>query len=161
MPEVHRAYEEALRAIDRPPRKLVVLDPANACATDGPRWLLILVGGRAFNDLTVPALALVFAPGEHVLGRSHPGSPFPKQVTNVLLFEGHQCLLSVSDRVVVTRDVSTNGTWVLPPDVVRGRPRIGPDELRASPPHWPRVVSPHDLVVTIYAELVLVRSRCR
>jgi hypothetical protein len=99
-PSRRAASEAALAAIGRLSRELVVLDLTRAVGS--PTFFSIGVGDRYQTE----SLALGFGPGEHILGRTHPDSPYPKQVTRALLFEGSQCVVSISDRVVITRDVS-------------------------------------------------------
>jgi hypothetical protein len=141
----------ALAAIGRPPRELVVLEPTR---TVGPPTCFFIVVGDRYQTES-PALALGFGLGQHILGRSHPDSPYPKQVTGALLFEGSQCILSISDRVVITSDVSTNGTFVVPPDEARRHERIRHPSPLLRCPH---AMSPHDLLWTVYAELILVSA---
>lgn len=151
-------YLAGIDAVGRPRRELEPTYPQGWKETDLPRAMLVLVGGRVLERDDLPAIALVFARGAYALGRSIEGAAFPRSAVSPRIFEGSQCLLEVGDDVSITRDLSTNGTLVIPPAEVRRVPSLRIDDrfrkLWDAP--CPKVVHAHDVVLTMYAELLLV-----
>jgi hypothetical protein len=152
------AYRAAIRAAGRPERELEPVYPQGWSDRDRPRALLVLVGGRVFQSGDWPAIALVLGCGTYALGHTIQGAAFPRTNDLPRIFEGSQCFLDVGDAVQITRDVSTNGTIVIPASEVRKVPTLLiHDELRK---RWeaacPKTVSAHDVILTMYAELALV-----
>jgi len=152
------AYRAALEAIGRPERELVPVDPEGEGSAGAASVSLVLVGGWVMDFGDWPAFAFALPKGRHVLGHTHPKSLYPKSTRWPRLFEGSQCEVLVGDEVSITRDWSTNGTLVIPPEITRNRPRLWiDDELRSLfDPTFPIVVRPHDIILTQYAELVLL-----
>jgi hypothetical protein len=155
---IDTAYRAALEAIGRPERELVPVNPEGESSAGGSSVSLVLVGGRVMDFGDWPAFAFALPKGRHVLGHTHPKSLYPKSTRWPKLFEGSQCEVRVGDEVSITRDLSTNGTLVIPPDIARNRPRLWiDDELRSLfDQPCPIVVRPHDVLLTQYAELVLL-----
>jgi hypothetical protein len=153
------AYLAAIQAIGRPKRELKTVYPQNWREDDKPCAALVLVGGWTFDFGDWPAIAMVFARGTYHLGHTISGSAFPQREGVPKLFEGSQCIFEVGgDDARIAKDVSTNGTVVMPPEAVRSAPVLRLDDaLRAQ---WdsacPKAVRPHDVVLTQYAELVFV-----
>jgi hypothetical protein len=155
------AYRDAVAAVGRPARELVPVLPRGAAPEAELPFALALVGGWVMDFGDWPAYVFWLPRGRCVLGHSHPRSLYPKSADRPKLFEAHQCELAVAEEVSITRDWSTNGTLVIPPEVARAQnPLRITDALRAAhDAPCPKNVRPHDVFLTQYAELVLLRLR--
>jgi hypothetical protein len=121
--------------------------------------MLVLVGGSVVRTDDQPAVGLVLGSGTHALGHTIEGAAFPRSPDLPRVFEGSQCFLEVQEEIRITRDVSTNGTLVVPAREARLVPVLRHD--RALRRRWEGVPCPkplrlHDILLTAYAELVLV-----
>jgi len=156
-----KAYRDALDAIGRPERELVLVKPTESVAMQEFPSALVLVGGWVMDFGDWPAYVFLLPRGQQVLGHSHPRSLFPKSGDWPKLFEGHQCELDVEEHVAITRDLSTNGTLVIPPEVARSDTELRiSDALRSLYDRpCPKTVRPNDVLLTQYAELVLLSLR--
>jgi len=156
LPEV---YLKAIQAMGRPRRDLRPVFPNGWKESEQPVAMLVLVGGRSFKSGDWPAVAFVLGRGTYALGNSIPGAAFPRQRDLPRIFEGHQCLLEVDDDVRLTRDVSTNGTYVISRANGCTAPSASEDDKARNqePAPIPMTIHPNDILVTIYAELLLVR----
>ena len=153
-----KAYLKAVGVVGRPERELKPIFPQGWKETDQPCAMLVLVGGRELKSDNWPAIALMLAHGTYALGRTIPEAAFPGMPDFPRIFEGHQCLLQVGKDVRLMKDFSTNGTLVIPPTEARKVPALRIND--AFRKQWdspsPKTIHPHDVVVTMYAELVFV-----
>jgi hypothetical protein len=153
------AYLKAIQAVGRPRRDLRPVFPKGWKESERAVAMLVLAGGRSFKSGDWPAVAFILGRGTYALGNSIPGAAFPPNPDLPRVFEGHQCFLEVEDDVTLIRDVSTNGTYVISPAKGSAAPSASendkaPDEEPAS---VPRTIHSNDVLVTVYAELLLVR----
>jgi hypothetical protein len=152
------AYRKALKTIGRPEREFKPIFPQDWKESMQPCAMLVLVGAKGRKASEWPAIALVMARGTYALGRTIPGSVFPGLSTLPRFLEGHQCLLEVGEEVRIVKDVSTNGTFVIPANQLQECSRIRANvslRKRLDSP-YPKTVHHHDIICTIYAELVLI-----
>ncbi len=153
------AYLKAIEAVGRPRHNFDPVFPVGWKETDKPVAMLVLVGGRAFKSADWPAPAFVLGRGTYAIGNSIPGAAFPRSREMPRIFEGHQCLLEVGDEVRLTKDVSTNGTYVVSPTIEQGVPPAGEGAAvrKETCRDHPITIRPNDIILTMYADLLLVR----
>jgi hypothetical protein len=151
-------YRAAIQAVGRPERELKPIYPQGWTENDQPSAMLVLAGSWEFESGKWPAFALLLARKNYFLGHTMAQSAFPKSLGLPKIFEGSQCLLEVGDEVSIAKDFSTNKTLVVPPAAARNVPHLYLDDAMVA--KWdspcPKTIHPHDVVLTMYAEFVLV-----
>jgi hypothetical protein len=158
MKQLDEMYGLAIGTLTRSERAFTPVFPAGWDEVDTPRAMLVVVGGWVMESGEWNAYGLILPEGRHLIGHTHPGSAFPKAPGRPKLFEGTQCEIEVGGEVNIVRDLSTNGTLVIPAEYARCHPELrindALSELFAGP--CPRSVAHHDVILTLYAELALV-----
>lgn len=153
-----KPYLTAIEAVGRPARELKAIHPMGWTETDRPIAMLVLAGSWEFDSGDWPAFALLLTRRSYFLGHTMAESAFPKSLGLPKIFEGSQCLLEVGDGVTITKDLATNRTLVIPAAAARKVQHLYLDDAMVA--QWdspcPKTVHQHDVVLTMYAELVLV-----